>query len=892
MRSSWHARRQRTVRWIPPTAVLTTLLLALPAAADTLPPAHERFASADAEETPSFRRHVIPLLGRLGCNGRACHGSFQGQGGFRLSLFGYDFKADHDALTGGPEPRANRADPPASLMLEKPTLATSHKGGKRFEPGSWQHHLLLRWIQAGARNDAAAPARLERLEVTPGQLVLQGLGDRVRLSVTAHWSDGTAEDVTDLTRFQSNDDAIAAVTPAGEVTAAGRGDTHVVAFYDNGITPVEVVVPVSDHTGERYPEVPTPTRVDELVAAKLRRLGIEPSPVCTDAEFLRRVSLDLTGTLPTPGEVEAFLKDPSSDKRERKVEELLARPGYAAWWATRLCDITGNNGEYPDNFFGSEYARLWYEWIYRRVRDNVPYDQIVAGIVLATSRRPGQSFEDYNREMSSYVRTKNPGDFAQRDSMPLYWSRRTALRPPERALSFSHAFLGVRLQCAQCHKHPFDQWTKQDFDGFAAFFDRIAYGTPPTDRKAYDAMAKAVNPPDPKTKIVNQGNLAKLAREGQTVPWREIYVAQPGDNGRGGPPKSAAKQGPAKDGRPPTAKPKAAAKKAPPARRGPAPKLLGGEEVPVAAGTDPRAPLMAWLRRPDNRYFARAFVNRVWATYFNVGIVEPPDDLSAANPPSNGPLLDYLAQGFIEHEYDMKWLHREIILSHTYQRSCRPTQTNAHDTRNFSHAVPRRIPAEVAYDAVNQATAADRILPRWQADLAKRAIGVNGLRGRRPSSVLAVFGRPDRISNCDCERSNEPSLLQTLFLLNDNEILNLVARGDGWVADVARPFLPQPPPKQPRPDPSQKDRSGKAPGGANAAQARKANARPTRPRIPSAEEVARFIRIAYLRTVSRPPTGEELARARRYLKESPRLDAGLRDLLWALLNTDEFIVNH
>jgi hypothetical protein len=880
--------------------VLAALTGQVPAA-EVLRPASVRFAAGD--ETPNFRRHVLPLMGRLGCNGRACHGSFQGQGGFRLSLFGYDFKADHDALTKGEVPRVDVQDPADSLMLKKPTLTIAHKGGRRMAVESWQYWLFLRWIKAGAKNDSSKAGDLERLTVSPSRFVFHRPGEQFQLRVLAHWSDGTSEDVTDLSRFRTNDDAIATVDDSGRVTAAGKGDTHVVAFYDNGVAPVQVMLPVSDLVGERYPSVPTPKRVDELVVAKLRETGIRPSELCTDAEFLRRVSLDLTGTLPTPAEVEAFLADGTSDKRSRKIQELLDRPSYVSWWTTRLCDITGNNGRYRDQRFGPDFARQWYEWIHHRVKENMGYDKIVAGMVLATSRRPGESLEEYSQEMSTYFRKDHPADFALHPTLPQYWARQTFERPEEKALGFAYTFLGIRLQCAQCHKHPFDQWTKQDFEQFTGFFRPILYGTRPQDREAFAKMDKALTD-DPMLKGKNLDAVrADLVHAGKTVPFREVYVAQPGDNGgKGIPPKQPAK------------------KKVPPPPRETVLRLLGGERVKVKTGDDPRQALLDWILRPDNPYFARALVNRVWANYFGVGIVEPADDLSLANPPSNGPLLEYLTRGFVENGYDLKWLHREITMSRTYQLSWKPNDTNRLDNRNFSHALTRRLPAEVAYDAVVQATASPEETSVLRADSTQRAIGPDtGPFGKnRARYALMVFGKPDRVSNCDCERSNDPSLLQTLYLFNDGELLALVDRRGGWVSQISQRYGS--PAKAAAADKDAKPRAlaatnlerrirqlekeGKSDEATplkrvlqavrtprTQGPAKVPPARPAPRPVGPGEERA-LIREAYLRSVSRLPTEAEVAQARQYLKESPNPVAGMRDLVWALLNTNEFIVNH
>lgn len=804
--------------------LLASFTFALPAsAAEVLPPASERFAAADPEEVPSFQRHVVPLLGRLGCNGRACHGSFQGQGGFRLSLFGYDFQSDHGEVLK----RISRDKPEASLILEKPTLAVDHDGGKRFAADSWHYNLILRWLRSGAPGHSEDDAPFVSVEVVPPELVFTKAGEIRQLRVTARWADGSAEDVTPLCRWRSNDESVAAVSESGLVTAAGKGDTAIVAFYDNGVAPVPVLLPISEKAFPNYPDVPTPTKIDELVAGKLRKLGIVPSELCTDAEFLRRVSLDMTGTLPAAEEVSTFLADQSPEKRTKKIDELLARPAYAAWWATRLCDVTGNserNGPLGgEQALNREKAKQWYAWTYRRVADNMPYDQLVEGLVLAIGHQPGQTYEDYCSEMSSYFRKENPADFTSRPTMPYFWTRRALGKPEERALSFSFAFLGVSLQCAQCHKHPYDQWTKQDFDQFAAFFTAIKYND--GNKGLVQEMKSEVGLTGDQDSGAYKRQFVELLQQGKVLPFKNLSVPQRANTARKGGRPSA------KFGRVFT------------------PKLLGGEEVIASQYDDPRRPLMDWIRQEDNPYFARAFVNRVWAGYFHAGIIHPTDDMNLANPPSNAPLLDYLADEFVKHGYDMRWLHREIASSRTYQLSCRPNETNAGDERNFSRAVLRRMPAEAAYDAIHLATASDEALKALHSDPAgTRAIGAAScFAGRRDENSYAVnlFGKPPRAINCDCERSAEPSLLQTVYLRNDPELAKLLDRPEGWLNQISRS--------------KSADRD-------------------------------ELIRQAYLRTLSRLPQDKELAIARDHLSEAGKTASGLRDLLWALLNTKEFIV--
>ncbi|HSH94877.1 MAG TPA: DUF1549 domain-containing protein, partial [Roseimicrobium sp.] len=443
-----------------------------------------RWSNIDKAESPSFRRHVVPLMSRLGCSGRECHGAFSGQGGFQLSLFGYDFDKDHKEITADTEEgvRVELKDPRASLILQKPSLdgGEKHKGKKIFDNGSWEYNLILKWIQDGAKLDVAETGEFARLEVLPQELVFQRSGQTIQLKVLAHWRDGTVEDVTQITRFRTNDESVAEVSNTGLVTCKENGDTHIVAFYDNGVEPVPAMLPVST---KAYPSVQTRTKVDELVVQKLKKVGIIPSEIAGDAEFLRRASLDVTGTLPPPQEIEAFLADKSPNKRAKKIDELLSRPAYAAWWTTKLCDFTGNTSRQINNTFQGgrnipgQMSRQWYDWIYKRIADNRPYDELAAGIIMATSRTsPDQTFEQYVSEMGSYFRRDNPADFTARPNMPYFWQRRNVLKPEEKSLAFAHTFLGVRIECAECHKHPFDQWTKTDFAQFKEFFTAIATG--------------------------------------------------------------------------------------------------------------------------------------------------------------------------------------------------------------------------------------------------------------------------------------------------------------------------------------------------------------------------------------------------------------------------------
>jgi hypothetical protein len=892
-------------------------------------PASERWKDISKADDASFRRHVVPLMSRSGCSGRECHGSFQGRGGFQLSLFGYDFEKDHEAITkgkgGAEEIRVDLKEPMKSLILAKPSLdGEEHKGKKRFDKGSWEYNLILKWLQTGAKSDVAETGAFAKLEVLPKELVFKKSGDAIQLKVLAFWKDGTVEDVTQLTRFRTNDETVALVNDTGLVTSKTPGDTHIVAFYDNGVEPV------------------TATKVDELVVAKLRKTGILPSEICTDSEFLRRAALDVTGTLPTAREVEAFAKDTAPDKRKRKIDELLTRPAYAAWWTTKLCDFTGNNprhiranGNNGKNLSGA-MSHQWYDWIYKRIAENTPYDQLAAGIVLATSRTSAdQKYADFVQEMGSYFRTENPAEFAKRPNLPWYWMRQNVQKPEEKALSFAHTFLGVRIECAQCHKHPFDQWTKTDFEHFQAFFSGVAGGTKgggekmskgdasatvesgemtPTSLRAEikakvdKAMEGKVEDPkkDNERQKIEQTEMGRRISVGEPIPWDELYV----DIKRVGRPMKQDKKDFQNSSRVIT------------------PKILGGTEVMMSQYNDPRAPLMDWLRSKENPYFAKAFVNRVWASYFNRGIVEPADDLNLANAPSNAELFNYLADGFIAHHFDIKWLHREILNSDTYQRSWKTNATNKLDEKNFSHAVIRRLPAEVVFDAIAMATASTDRAEKFATEITERTIGPNAFsgygknRGGGDGYALTIFGKPAREVNCDCERTTDPTLLQTIYTRNDPGMLSKLEgfNRTGWMDEVRSQLAPA------------QDRSVEAIRGRIAKIDAKAAEMLKEPEAGNAEAETRYQeqmkqyanRVAeaktmradlakqlaeadkpqrkfdldtaigeiFLRTVSRPATTEEIAQAKADIAAAKTPVDGIRDLLWAMLNTREFMVNH
>lgn len=881
------------------------------------------------EEVPDFQKHIGPLLGRLGCNGRACHGSFQGRGGFQLSLFGYDFAADHDALLDPESGRVDTTDIDESLVLAKPTDAEMHEGGKRMEMGSWQHQVLRNWIAAGAPFSGQLQT-LDRLEVNPREIIFSNQDEKNALRVIAHWADGSTEEVTELCRFTTNDGSVAEINEDGLVTSSGNGDTHVVIAYDKAVVPVAVMrASTLDTAGIKAPRS-SAQAVDQLVMEKLNKLKIVPSDLCNDSDFIRRASIDVTGLLPSPERVKEFLADRSVDKRARLIEELLAEPGYAAWWATRLSDWTGNSEAQLNNFFPVRGAasQYWYAWLEKRLADNASYDDIVEGLVDAETRLPSESYSQYCETMSNACRTGDEEAFAARPGVPQFWARTNFKDPEQRAVGFAYTFLGIRIQCAQCHKHPFDKWSKDDFDQFAVLFSSVQANGNTVSRDSREErdemMAGLVG-----DKKLNGGELRRkiteLVRDGEVVPFPELSV-QEGMRARSD--KNAKN------------------KKKTPQR----PQVLTGhilgESEEISLATDPRDALMQWLRKPNNPYFAKAIVNRVWSNYFGVGIVDPTDDMNLGNPPSNEPLLDYLAGEFVKSGYDLKWLHREILSSDTYQRSSQPNVTNASDKRNFSRHMPRRLPAEVIRDSVYLVTANDDEANEARKTLKDLAIGGDVSAYSRPNNrdfALQVFGQSIRETNCDCDRSEQSNLLQSIYLQNDTDIHRQLGQSSGWVAKTTLAGTGQT--LRPIGNSNGVDLKQKAGTSLQNQLARRVEmfkslspkkqvqAKPQLVRefrrvnekleklglesvsldsllavSPStievevvdskskssleAEVINGWVTEAYLRTLCRVPDQEELEIAGSFIRDSGRPGEGLESFMWTLLNTKEFILSH
>jgi hypothetical protein len=636
-------------------------------------------AAAEAPAVPGFRRDVMPIFFRAGCNAGTCHGSARGKDGYMLSLFGYDAAGDYRrTVEEMPGRRVNTAVPEASLLFLKATGSVPHTGGKRFERDSDLAKTLLAWIDAGAPDDVGSVPDVVGIAVSQPAIVFEKAGQDANLRVTASYADGTTRDVTSLALFGTNNPSVADIDPSGHVTAKGPGDTTVFARFNRFTVGGEVIV-LPTVAGFTWPNPPVNNFIDQLVFTRLEKLRIAPSPLCDDETFLRRVTIDLAARPPTVEEYTAFMADTSPDKRVRKIDALLASEDFtdymSALWG-ELCRVGSN--DYTGRGDAHKPANAFMAWLRDQIAADRPFDEVVADMATAVGST--------NTDGQTGLYTMLIHDYA--------------FNPKVFASDFSQLFLGVRMQCAECHNHPFDRWTMDDYYGLVSFFSRVKRkpGSDGRDRRViFDPTASP----------------AKHAVDGRPVPA----------------------------------------------------KLLGAVE-PVKAEGDPRRALAAWIRDPANDLFNRNIANRLWAHLLGIGIVDPVDDFRATNPPANGPLLDALAARFAAHGRRLRPLIRDICSSRVYQLSVESTPSNAGDRRQFSHAMVRRLRADVLLDSMVAITGVPKSLP--MAPTGTKAINYivrNQYYLRTGDYVLETFGQSARRSVCACDTKTNPSLSQVMHLL-------------------------------------------------------------------------------------------------------------------------------
>jgi Protein of unknown function (DUF1549)/Protein of unknown function (DUF1553)/Bacterial Ig-like domain (group 2) len=696
-----------------------------------------------AAESPSFVNDVEPVLTRFGCNSGGCHGKLAGQNGFRLSLRGYAPEADHAALvTEEYGRRIGGLDSAESLLLLKATGGLPRGGGRLFARNSAAAGTLRAWIAGGAAGPVADERRVVAVSVTPKEIVLAP-GEVRQLVARATWSDGAEKEVTALARFHSNDAAYATVSAEGVVRGEQHGEVAVVVSYAGLVDTVVISSPFPQEVAaERFAS--RLNLVDHHVMEKLQALHIPPADDCDDATFIRRLMLDLVGTLPAPEEVRSFLADTSPDKRALLVERLLERPEFTDFWTLQLSDLLQNRKERDHDVRGVKGVRSFHAWLRGQVAANRPWNELTRDLLTARDAAPAVGW---------WIVTVGEKQAVE----------------SEAADSAAQAFLGVRIGCARCHNHPLEKYTQDDYYHFTAFFSRVAL-----DRRPPAEGATLL--------LVGSRQQRDLERQKGGVEQEVAKLVAPtGDGAQPADPaqiEAKRKQIEQLAGEIEKARSAAVTATQPRTGRQLPPQGLDRRAAEIAAGADPRESLAEWIVSPDNPAFAAAIVNRLWKHFFAVGLVEPVDDLRATNPPSNAPLLAALAGEFVRSGHDLRHVMRLLVNSRTYQLASDTTTANANDRRFHSHYYPRRLPAEVLADAIAKATA----VPDAFAGVPEgtRAIQLPG--PQADSYFLATFGRSDRVTACACERSGDVTLPQLLHLQNSDTILGKIRRDDGTLA--------------------------------------------------------------------------------------------------------------
>jgi hypothetical protein len=702
---------------------------------------------------PSFTLDVLPYLAKAGCNGGSCHSKADGQNNFKLSVFGYDPASDHAEIVM--DDRGRRlllAAPEESLLLKKATGAVPHEGGARLTVDSPGYRAVLAWLRAGAPAKNEGETTLKHIVVTPGEVEVRG-ADGIALNVVAHYADGSTRNVTGLAEYIVGERDIASVNEHGKVNFTGSvGEAIAVVRYMGHVgvsrmtVPPQKIIPATT-----YAALPASNEIDRLAYARMQKLGLLPSDLCTDGEFLRRASLDLIGKLPAPELTQRFLADPAPDKRAKLVDLLLEDSNYADHWAVKWGDLIRPN---PSRV-GVKPVLLLDQWLRSAFAKNMPYDEMVGSLLTAA------------------------GSTHQAGPVAIFRDKR---EPIDAASFVSQIFLGVRLDCARCHHHPSEKWTQEEYYQMAAFFARMS-------KKGQGISAPISGEPE---------YWWPAASGSISHPITEVVMT---------------------------------------------PKAPDGPEMPYVDGQDPRKQLVEWMSASNNPFFAKALVNRFWSEFFGRGMVDPVDDFRASNPASNEELLNWLAQDFSSHGYDIKHLLRTMTSSRLYQLSSLPNATNRTDLRNYSRSQKRRLSAEVLADAVS--------------DLTGTLDGFEGLPGgvravktwnhKLPSDFLDAFGRPNASQECPCERERKSSVVQALHVMNSDKLQDRIAHGEGRLTKLIKSSTPEP----------------------------------------------EIIRQLYLAAYCRLPTSQEHQATLRHLNRAGlSREQALQDVMWSLLNSAEFIFNH
>ena len=708
----------------------------------------------------SFVNDVMPVLTKAGCNSGVCHAkAVNGQNGFRLSLLGFEPQDDYvHLLKEGRGRRLSMASPESSLILSKASGQVPHRGGVRLNKESTEYETLLRWIRDGAQYDGPTATKLLSIQVLPDRGTLPPKSQQP-LTAIAVYADGTQRDVTRLALFESNEKSMAEVSEHGMVQAMELpGRVSIMVRYQGLVSVYSASIPL----GAVVDSVPASKGfIDDALFSNLKELGIPPSPICDDATFVRRVALDVAGRLPTTQELDSVVGSTDPNKRDMFVAKLLQSSEYADFFANKWTAMLKNRRDDASDIT-SNFA--FYSWVRDSLLQNKPYDQMVRELLAATG-----------------TVQSNP---------PVAWYKRVK-EQKQQLEDVAQLFLGVRMQCAQCHHHPFEKWSQDDYYSFAAFFSQV--GRKPTSTRGEDmifhkrGIATAAN--------IKTGTVLK-------------------------------------------------------------PAALGTSIDAITADQDPRLYLANWMSDPKNPFFAKAVVNRYWKHFFRRGLIDPEDDIRDTNPPSNPELLAGLEKHFIASGFDLKELVRVIVTSNAYQLSSVPNQSNSADQQNYSRYYLKRLQAEVLLDSIDDVTGARTDFQNLPTGTRAVALPDNSYNNATP--FLKVFGRPENESVCECERTQSSSLAQSLHLMNAGDVKAKLATAGGRADLMSKSQQPMP------------------------------------------ERVTELYRVAF----GRSPSAAELTGAVDYLTEASSADGSgvsvgqpasperFQDLIWALINTKEFLFNH
>ena len=708
-----------------------------------------------SEPAVRFMKQVRPVISKAGCNMGACHASQYGKGGFKLSVFGFEPSQDWQGIVRDRlQRRIDFVRPENSLVLLKPTMQVPHQGGLRLKKGSIDYQLLVAWIESGVAKPDSKAQEVTELKVIPHHRVAQ-VDETQQLRVMATYADGDIRDVTALAIFDSMDEGLMAVDRNGRVTILGQGQAPVMVRFEGQATISTFVIPYGKPT--QLADWKSKNYVDEAAAAKFRELGLEPSTVCNDSTFVRRAFLDAIGSLPTIEETTRFLDSKDPAKREKLVDQLLGLTGdpkldiygdrYASYWTLKWSDLIRNS---TDNL-GEQGMWALHNWIRESMRTNKPFDQFVQELVTAKG-------SIYMNGPANYFRINSKTDALTEAT--------------------SQLFLGIRLECAKCHHHPFEEYSQADYYGLSAFFSRV--GLKGSQEFGLFGREQVV--------VVKSSGDVKHPRTGKTL----------------------------------------------------LPTPLGGE--PEDHALDRRIPLAKWLTSKENTWFARAVTNRYVGYLLGRGLVHPVDDLRSTNPASNVALMEALSADLVKHDFNLKHLVRTIMVSRLYQLDSAPTKANASDRRFYSHFRVKRLAAEPLLDAIDQVTGVQTKFKNLP--LGTRAIDLPDT--NYPNYFLRTFGKPKRVSVCECERSPDENLAQALHTLNGDTIAKKITDKNGRLAKLL--------------------------------EAKKAH--------------AEIVDEIFLATLCRRATEQEHKACQEIVEQGENPLEGFQDVMWAVLNLKQFIFVH